>query len=340
MNLIDINGFPVGGDKAFIIADIGSNHKQDLALAKESIDAAAEAGANAIKFQSIQLDELYLNPSQATADFIKKLEFPEEWHGILNEYCQSRGILFFSSPTYMKAVDLLEEIDVPLYKLASAQIGTFPQIIERVAALHKPTIFSTGISTFQEIIRAVQIFRKHENDKFIILHCNSIYPVPPERVNMHLMHTYKQMFGNPTGFSDHSIGTHISTSAVAVGANVIEKHFTLDRNLDTPDSNEFASDPAEFKKLVTEIRDVENALVRLDDRMEVQDEELKFKNSILYRVVATKNIQAGEQITKADFEYKRDENGLDVREFAKYPKQLIAQIGIQKGQLVKKGMIK
>jgi len=163
MKTVRINGFEVGGKRTFIIADIGSNHKQDLQLAKDSIDAATEAGADAIKFQSIQLDELYLRPDIKTAEFVKKLEFPEEWHSVLKEYCNRRNVLFFSSPTYLRAVDLLEAVNVPLYKLASAQIGTFPQLVEKVAALQKPTIFSTGISNYEEIIRAVRIFKKYGN---------------------------------------------------------------------------------------------------------------------------------------------------------------------------------
>lgn len=336
---IDVNGFKIGGDKAFIIADIGSNHKQDLILAKESIDAAAEAGANAIKFQSIQLNELYFNPSPSTVAFYKKLEFPEEWHGILNEYCQKQNILFFSSPTYMRSVDLLEEINVPLYKLASAQIGTFPQIVEKVAALNKPTIFSTGIASYHEIIKAVEIFKKNGNDKFMILHCNSIYPVPPEGVNMQLMRTYKQMFRRPTGFSDHSIGTHISTSAVAIGADIIEKHFTLDRNFNTPDSNEFASDPTEFSQLVRNIRDVEAVMQGHPDRLTIHEEEKKFKESILYRIISKRAIKAGEIVTKNDFTFLRDSQGLDCRVFFNFSDSFISLNAIKKGALINQDML-
>lgn len=329
---INIKNFSIGKDKAFIIADIGSNHQQDLILAKESIAAAAEAGANAIKFQSIQLGELYHKPDAQTANFIKKLEFPEEWHGILNEYCEKKNILFFSSPTYMKAVDLLEEINVPLYKLASAQIGTFPQIIEKVAKLNKPTIFSTGISTYEEIIKAVKIFQKWGNDKFMILHCNSIYPTPPERVNMQLMLTYKQMFGNPTGFSDHTVGTHIATAAVTMGASIIEKHFTLDRNLDTPDSNEFASDPEEFKRLVDNIRAVESAMYGKTIRLDIQEEEKKFKDSILYRVVLPSDAEKGEEISYEDLLYLRSIKGIDCQEV--FQKKIKLKKAYQKGELL------
>ena len=314
MKTINVNGFEIGGDETYIIADIGSNHKQDLTLAKESIDAAAESGANAIKFQSIQLNELYLYPDAKTSTFIKQLEFPEVWHHLLKEYCDKRGIIFFSSPTYLKAVDLLEGVNVPIYKLASAQIGTFPQIVEKVAALNKPTLFSTGIAAYDEIIKAVSIFKKHENDKFIILHCNSIYPTPPEKVNLHLMETYKYMFDHPVGFSDHTNGTHIACAAVCLGAKVIEKHFTLDRNLDAPDSNSFACDPAELKRLVTEIRAVESAKNIYDDRLTIQPEEKEFKDSITYRIVASKQIEKGELVTVEQLGFLRNKVGINCKE--------------------------
>ena len=313
MNKVNIGGFEVGGDKTFIIADIGSNHKQDLSLAKESIDAAVEAGVDAVKFQSIQLEHLYHNPDAQTTSFIKKLEFPEEWHRILKEYCDKKNILFFSSPTYMRSVDLLEEIDVPLYKLASAQVGTFPQIVEKVAALKKPTIFSTGIVGYDEVVKAVAIFRKYGNDQFIILHCNSIYPTPANRVNLPLINTYFSMFGNPVGFSDHTIGTHIACAAVCRGAKVIEKHFTLDRNMDTPDSSLFACDPAELKLLVTEIRQIEAANIFLGDRLTIQNEEDAFKKEIAYKIFAGKDIAEDDIITPNNIVYLRSPLGIDCK---------------------------
>lgn len=313
MKTININGFEVGGDKTFIIADIGSNHKQDLTLAKESIDAAAESGADAVKFQSIQLHELYHNANPQTSAFIKQLEFPEDWHLILKEYCDNRNILFFSSPTYLKAVDLLEEVNVPLYKLASAQIGTFPQIVEKVAALHKPTIFSTGIAAYDEIIKAVNIFKKYGNEQFVILHCNSIYPTPPGKVNLQLIRTYQHMFGNPVGFSDHTDGIHIACAAVTIGANVVEKHFTLNRSLNTPDCSSFASDPEEFKRLVLQIREIESATHVFTDRLSLQVEENEFKESITYRIVAKQLIEENEVISEKHLKYLRSSHGLDCK---------------------------
>lgn len=315
MKTINVENFEVGGDKAYIIADIGSNHKQDLNLAKETIDAAIEAGVNAVKFQSIQMQELYFNPSKKNAEFVRKLEFPEEWHGILNDYCRSKGIVFFSSPTYLKSIDLLEEINVPIYKLASAQVGTFPQLIERVAQLNKPTIFSTGISNFDEVNKSVEIFEKNGNNKYIILHCNSIYPTPANRVNLQLINSYKNMFNHPVGFSDHTIGTHISCAAITMGANVIEKHFTIDRNLDTPDSNEFASDPYELKLLVNQIREVEMAVNKVKERTTIENEELDFKNQILYKCFVNKELKIGDTLKSTDIQYLRTEGGIDATSF-------------------------
>lgn len=316
--IINIEGFNVGGSKCYIIADIGSNHKQDLSLAKESIDAAFEAGADAVKFQSINLNALYLNPDQETKKFISRLEFPEEWHRILSDYCKAKGVVFFSSPTYMKSVDLLEEIDVPLYKLASAQVGTFPKIVERVAALNKPTIFSTGIASYEEVIAAVKIFEQQGNHKYIILHCNSIYPAPAEKVNLPLIDTYNAMFNCPVGFSDHTVGTHIPVAAVSRGAKIIEKHFTLDRNFDTPDSTSFASDPAEFKQLVLQIREVEAAMEKLNPRLEVQSEEMAFKKSITYRLIANRDLIKGEVIDETCLKYLRTIKGINAKDEKAY----------------------
>ncbi len=311
--IIDVNGFKIGGDKTFLIADVGSNHMQDLDLAKESIKAAWKSGADAVKFQSISLDELYYLPDPKTSAFIKKLEFPEKWHKILSDYAKQIGIIFFSSPTYLNAVDLLEDINVPIYKLASAQIGTFPQIVEKVAKLGKPTIFSTGISNFKEVIYAVEIFEKFKNNNYMILHCNSIYPVPAHLVNLPLMDTYNSMFKCPIGFSDHSEGIHIPLAAVANGAKIIEKHFTLDKKFKSPDSNSFAADPNEFKTLVEQVREVEKSMLALKPRLEIQKEEKNFKNSILYRAQIKKDIVKGDILHHDDFNFIRSKKGLDAR---------------------------
>jgi sialic acid synthase SpsE len=314
MKTINVNGFDIGGKKTYIIADVGANHMQDLQLAKESIDAAKQAGADAVKFQSIQVDELYLNPDKATRDFVKQLEFPEAWHRILYDYAQQQGITFFSSPTYLKAVDLLEEINVPIYKLASAQVGTFPQIVEKVAALHKPTIFSTGISALAEVEQAAAIFNKYQNEQFIILHCNSMYPTPAHKVNLPLMQRLAAMYpNNPVGFSDHTIGTHTACAAVSMGAKVIEKHFTLNRNFPSPDSNAFACDPQELALLVNQIRDIEQSIQSVSDRLHIEQPEQEFKDAITYRIVAARAIDEGQILAYEDIKYLRAPNGINCK---------------------------
>lgn len=315
MKNINIDGFEIGGNKTFIIADVGSNHMQDLSIAKESIDAVAESGANAVKFQSIQTEKLYLNPDLKTKKFIDTLAFPEEWHIELSNYAKNKNITFFSSPTYIEAIDLLEDIDVSLYKLASAQIGTFPQLVEKVAKLNKPTIFSTGISSFENTDAAVNLFKNCGNDQFMILHCNSIYPTPSEKVNLELINTYKERYQVPVGFSDHTIGVHTALAAVAMGAEIIEKHFTLDRNFKAPDSNEFASDPLELTMLVKQISEARAAISGIDKRATIQPEEEAFKNSIRYGMVAKIDLTKGKTLEVEDFNYLRTAKGIDCKDF-------------------------
>jgi sialic acid synthase SpsE len=310
--IIKIGNFNVGGPKTFIIAEIGSNYNQSLDLAYETIDAAKEAGADAVKFQSLKLEELYFQPSTEIKELHKKIDMVEEWHKPLKDYCDKKGIIFFSSPTYFKAVDILEKLNVSLYKLASAQIGTFPQIIEKVAATGKPTILSTGIVSYSELEKVVNIFKSQNNDQFIILHCNSMYPTPYDKVNLGLMDVYKSMFGNPVGFSDHTDDIFVPIGAVARGAKVIEKHFTLDRDLPVPDAW-YSIEPDMFKKMVDGIRAIEMA-VGNDPRTEIQPEENNFKQKILYRLVLKKDKKKGEKFSQEDFLFLRNKDGVDCRQ--------------------------
>ena len=316
MNKIIIDGREVGGNRTYIIAEIGSNHNQSLELAFESIDAAVGCGADAVKFQSIDVGELYYQPSEQTKALHRKIDMAEEWHSLLSEYCTKKGITFFSAPTYLKAVDILEEINVPLYKLASAQIGTFPQIIERVAATGKPVILSTGIVTMKELKSVVNIFKRHNNEKFIILHCNSIYPTPYNKVHLNIMKQYRDEFDCIVGFSDHTPDIYVPIAATALGAKVIEKHFALDRTLPVPDAP-FSLEPDEFKRMVEGIRAVEQILID-DSREQLQPEEYQFKESILYRLVANKSLASGESVKAEDFKFLRHSKGIDCRDMHKY----------------------
>lgn len=309
---IKIGDFEVGGDKTFVIAEIGSNHNQDLQLVYDSIEAAKACGADAVKFQSLNVDELYHQPSQQIVDLHRKIDLREEWHGLLKSHCDKVGITFFSSPTYLKSLDILEGLDVPLYKLASAQIGTFPQMVEAVARLNKPTIISTGIVSYSELERVVNIFKRNGNEQYIILHCNSMYPTPYDQVNLPLMDVYHTMFGNPVGFSDHTDDIYVPIGAVARGAKVIEKHFAIDKTLPVPDA-QFSLEPTDFKRMVDGIRAIEQAC-KAAPRTELHPDEASFKAKILYRLILKHDKQKGDSLTAEDFLFLRNAQGIDCRE--------------------------
>jgi sialic acid synthase SpsE len=313
MKTIRIQNQVIGRNQpTFVIAEIGSNHNQSLSLAYETIDAACEAGADAVKFQSINVSKLYFNPSAEILALHKKIDFPEEWHSLLKAYCDKKGIIFFSSPTYLESIDILESINVSLYKLASAQIGTFPQLVEKVAQLGKPVILSTGLVSYAELEKVVKIFKKADNENFIILHCNSIYPTPYEKVHLPIMNIYEQMFDCAVGFSDHTADIFAPIVAVANGAMVIEKHFAITRSLPVPDAP-FSLEPSEFKRMVEGIRATEK-MIQASIRLNIQPEEQSFKNAILYRAFLNNDKQKGEKFSVNDVTFLRNTEGLDANE--------------------------
>jgi len=324
----------LGDDRTFVIAEIGSNHGQDFQLALDTIDAAAECGADAVKFQSIDLDSLYLEPNEETRTLHKAIDLDESWYVPLKEHCDRRGIIFFSTPTYLKAVHLLDELSVDLFKLASAQIGTFPQLVERVAQTGKPTLLSTGLVGYSELENVIKIFQQCGNPHYCILHCNSIYPTPPDRVFLGRMNIFRQMFQCPVGFSDHSDGIAVAIGAVALGAEVIEKHFILERGKIGAPDEPFSLEPAEMREMVDGIRAVE-AASQIDVRIEIEPEELRFKEGILYRAVLTRDMHAGEAIAHDDVEFLRHPTGIDALTMAR----LLAVgchvvVGLSKGSLL------
>lgn len=307
--IIQVGDFQIGGDYTYVIAEVGSNHCQNISLAKEHIAAAAEAGANAVKFQSLNVNEQYFNPSQSIIDLHKMIDFNENWYEELNSYSQQQNITFFSSPTYFRSVEILESINVPLYKLASAQIATYPQIVKKVAETGKPVIFSTGLVSYADIEKAVRIFKNAGNENYIILHCNSIYPTPAEIVGLKVIDTYQKMFGCIVGYSDHTDGIAVAIGAVALGAKVIEKHFVTDKNSPSPDATSSIL-PGEFKQMVDGIRMVEKA-TGSKFRIEIAPEEASFKNRIINKIVLNKNKTKGDFILESDFDYKRTEGGIN-----------------------------
>ncbi len=325
-------------DQTFIIAEIGSNHNQNLELAKEMITSAKDSGADAVKFQSINVNELYYNPSQKIKDLHRKIDLSEDWHHKLKEFCDKQEITFFSAPTYLKAVDILENINVELYKIASAQLGTFPQLIEKVAQLGKPTLLSTGIVSYRNLEDVVRTFEKYNHNNFAIFHCNSLYPTPYNKANLHLIEVYRSMFNKTIGYSDHTEGIYASLSAVSLGAKIIEKHFTTDKNLPVPDTS-ISILPHEFRDMVKGIRAVEQALIH-KSRINLEKDEKQFKNSILYRLVLKKDKKQNEAFIEEDFEFKRDTNGINCKQMYFIIKHMKSADILQKGELLTWNMLK
>ncbi|MGQ9706673.1 MAG: N-acetylneuraminate synthase family protein [bacterium] len=259
---------PFGEDKpCFIVAEVGSNHNNDIKIAFSLIDSARVAGADAIKFQIFRADLLYSKKTphfkmykKAPYNLIKDIELPREWLFKLKEYADKKGIIFFASPFDNEAVDMLDKLDVSIFKIASFEIVDL-ELIEYIASKRKPILMSTGLANLSEIDDAVNTARKAglSNDKICLLQCASVYPANPDIMNLKSMETMRRAFGTVVGLSDHTLGIHISLASVAMGAKVIEKHFTLSRKMKGPD-HPFAIEPEELKTLVSQVRDIEKAM--------------------------------------------------------------------------------
>lgn len=270
--VISIGGRRVGdGEACFIIAEAGVNHNGSVKLARELVDVAVEAHVDAVKFQTFKPEKV-CSPSAPKATYQlrttgvgesqlemgKKLELPFEAFRELQAYCKSKGLLFLSTPFDYESADFLEELSVPAFKIPSGEITNLP-FVQHIARKRCPLIVSTGMSTLEEVREAVETIRAAGNQQFILLQCVSNYPAQPSSVNLRVMHTLAKTFDTPVGYSDHTIGKEIATAAVALGACVIEKHFTISRELPGPD-HAASLEPKELAAMVHNIRNVEAAL--------------------------------------------------------------------------------
>lgn len=302
------------GHPCYIIAEAGSNHNRNKSTARKLIEVAAEAGVDAVKFQTYSAETLYSkNTPRFTTfkdrdmyDLIKEIELPRQWQGELSDICRSNGVEFLSSPFDNRAIDELAELDVPAYKIASFELVDL-DLIGYAASKKKPMILSTGMANLGDIEEAVRTILKMKNKDVVLLHCNSLYPTPVEIVNLRAMDTMRLAFNVPIGFSDHTLGIHMAQVAVARGANVLEKHFTLDRRMKGPD-HPFAIEPDELKDLITRIREVESALGDgVKDRAPEEEENyVKGRRSIVAKV----RIPKGTKITKDLLINKRPGHGI------------------------------
>ena len=305
--------------KVFIIAEAGVNHNGDIRLAYKLVDAAKEAGADAVKFQTFKAENVVskitekaeyqretTNSEESQYEMIKKLELSFEDFVKIKDYCDKKGITFLSTPFDYESVDFLESL-VPLYKVGSGEITNLP-FLEYIAKKGKPIILSTGMSTLGEVEEAVKTITKVDSSlPLVLLHCVSNYPAKYEDVNLKAMLTLKEAFELPVGYSDHTLGIEIAIAAVALGAKVIEKHFTLDRGLPGPD-HKASLEPDELKKMVKAIRNVEKALGSGVKRP--TQSELKVMKVARRSLVATRDIRAGEVVKESDILIKRPGTGI------------------------------
>ncbi|WP_032496677.1 pseudaminic acid synthase [Hydrogenivirga sp. 128-5-R1-1] len=326
-------------NKIFIVAELSANHAQDLNLAKETIYAMREAGADAVKVQTyrpdtvtIDSDKDYFLIKQGTLwdgqSFYKLYEnayMPWEWHHELKELAEKLGLVFFSTPFDKSAVDFLEDLNVPIYKIASFEITDIP-LIEYVASKGKPVIISTGIATLSDIEEAVNACRRMGNDQIVLLKCVSAYPAPLEDVNLRTIPNMAETFGCPVGLSDHTLGISVPIAAVALGAKVIEKHFILSKDIDSPD-REFSLTPEEFKEMVQAIRDVEKALGKVSYEL---TEKMKRGREFARSLFVVKDVKKGEVFTEENVRSIRPGYGL-------HPKHLKDILGRRARKDIEKG---
>ena len=320
MKTVSIAGRTVGeGRPCFVIAEAGVNHNGDPELARKLIDAAAEAGADAVKFQTFKADRLMVPSAPKAAyqrvatgeaesqfEMIRKLELGDDVFRSLRDYCAKRAILFLSTPFDEGSADLIGEIGVPAFKISSGEVTNL-SFLGHVARKGKPVILSTGMADEGEVARAVEAIRAAGNDQLILLQCTSAYPADPADVNLRAMRTMAHSFGVPLGYSDHTLGIEVALAAVAMGACVVEKHFTLDRKLPGPD-HKASAEPAELAALVRGIRKVEAALG--DGRKAPAASEADTASVARKSLVAAIDIPAGTVLTEDMMKAMRPGTGI------------------------------
>lgn len=316
----------IAQDRTFIIAEAGVNHNGSVEIATRLIEAARRAGADCVKFQSFRADKLvsrsaakaqYQQRNTANTDsqyeMLRRLELSEDDHRTLLVCCRDHGILFLSSPFDEDSADLLERLGVPAYKIPSGEV-TNHGLLQHLARKNQPLILSTGMATLAEVAEAVAAIAEAGNPPLYLLHCVTEYPAPVAEINLKAMLTLAHAFGLPVGYSDHTPGSEIAVAAVALGARIIEKHFTLDRNLPGPD-HRASLEPQELGAMIQAIRNVEQALgtgIKVPAPCELKNRAVARKS-----VVATRDITRGECLSRDNVAVKRPGHGIQPRDFEK-----------------------
>lgn len=306
-------------EKVFIIAEAGDNHNGSLELALSLVDKAVDAGADCVKFQTFVTEEVIsifaekadyqknnTGKDESQYDMVKKLELSFDDFLTIKKYCDEKGILFLSTAFDIPSIEFLESIDIPFWKIPSGEITNLPYLI-KIAQTHKDVVMSTGMANQEEIKVAIEVLKEYGAGKITLLHCTTEYPAPFEEINLKAIKTLREKFQCNVGYSDHTKGIEIPAAAVALGAVIIEKHFTLDKNMEGPD-HKASLEPKELKDMVREIRNIESAMgngVKVPSKSE-------HKNIVIARksIVAKTSIKKGDVFTENNITTKRPGNGI------------------------------
>jgi len=317
-------------NKCFVIAEAGVNHNGSIGLAKKLIDAAVDAGADAVKFQTFKAEELVtksapsaeyqrrtLNVKESQSAMLRRMELQDKDFIELKKYCDGKGIIFLSTSHTESAVDILDDL-VPAFKIPSPDLTNLP-LLEKVAKKQKWIILSTGMASMKEVEEALSTIRKITKKKISLLHCTTGYPCPLEEVNLRAMVLLREKFGKKfapmeVGYSDHTEGIFVAVAAVVMGARVLEKHFTLDKNLPGPD-HKASLDPRELEDMVKAIKSIEMAMGKAIKKPTLS--EKKIKKVVRKSIVAKVNIKIGETIRKDMLSIKRPGTGIEPKYFDK-----------------------
>jgi len=308
----------------FVVAEAGLNHNGDLEIAKKMISAVKESGADAIKFQTFRTEE-FLSKSSEYFDFFKNTELSFNDFEELNEYAQKKNILFFSAPFDLSSAEFLIQIQIPCFKIASSDLTNIP-LIKKIANNQKPMIISTGLANLEEIENTISYCKRENNDKVILLHSVSNYPTNPIETNLRAMDTLRKKFQCPVGYSDNGDSVLVDLAAASMGANMIEKHFTLDKDMQGPDHS-FSIEPNNLKKLILDIRLIEK--MRGTGEKKPQDSEKEIIKAIRKSLTARMNIIKGQKISLDNVAIKRPQNGIE----PEYLEQIIGKSAIRDIQM-------
>jgi len=300
------------GNPTFIIAEVGSNHNRDLEKARKLVQIAAQSGADAVKFQTFIAERLVaksesLPDGTNLCELFGKYELPHEWHKDLFDYAHSLDIEFLSSPFDFESVDLLDELGVPAFKIASGDLSNLP-FIAHIASKKRPIVLSTGMGTLGEVGRALETIAKQGCDDVVLMHCVSSYPSPPEAMNLRAIDTLRRAFKVPVGLSDHTLGANIPIAAAALGIDLLEKHFTDERQQEGLDHS-YSMEPDELKEMIAAVRTTEKSLGSGEKACSPVESGTQYyaRRSLFAR----RQIPEGKKIERDDIKLVRPQRGID-----------------------------